>query len=156
MHGRVSIWLKCSPAAGITVKLLSPPGHVLASVTEQNGLIHLRINTRLLPTNHVSRLAVVYSSDQQTESMFFRLKVDNTPPRLLYLRTSRTGSGGMVSFRVSEKSQLRIPGGGPKYRHWIWVAPHRLIHATLPASVRHARLILRDRAGNTVVRKLAW
>ena len=129
---------------------LTPSGPVLASGAEKNGLIQLRIKTRLLPTNRVSRPVVVYGNNQQTKSLFFRLKIDNTPPRLLYLRTHRTPSGRLVWFRVSEKSQLRIAGGGPRYQHWVWVARHRLIKATLPGSVRHARLILRDRAGNTL------
>jgi hypothetical protein len=157
VHGHVSISLNCSPAAGITAKVQpSPSGPVLASGAEQKGLLHLRVNTRLLPTNHVSRLVGIYSSGQQTKSLYFTLKVDNTPPRLRYLRTRSTGGGHLVSFRVSEKSQMRISGGGPRYRHWVWVARHRLITATLPGSVRHARLILRDRAGNTVKRNLAW
>ena len=88
--------------------------------------------------------------------MYFKLKVDNTPPRLLYLRTRSTGSGRLVSFRVSEKSHLRIAGGGPRYRHWVSVARHRLFIALLPGSIHQARLILRDRAGNTVRRKLVW
>jgi hypothetical protein len=61
-----------------------------------------------------------------------------------------------VSFRVSEKSKMRIAGSSPRYAHWITVARHRLITATLAGSVQHARLILRDRAGNTIARKLAW
>ncbi len=157
MHGRVSIWLKCSPVKGIKAKVeLTPSGPILASSVQKKGLIHLRVQTRLMPTNHISRPAIVYGNSQQTRSMFFRLKVDNTPPRLLYLRTSTTVSGRHVSFRVSEKSQMRIARGGAKYRHWIWVARHRLIPATLPGSVSHARLILRDRAGNIATRKLVW
>ena len=157
VHGRVSIWLNCSPAEGITAKVqLTPSGPILASGAQQNGLIHLRVQTRLMPTNHISRPAVVYGNNQQTWSKFFRLKVDNTPPRLLYLRTLSTGGDRQVSFRMSEKVQMRIAGGGPKYRQWVWVARHRLIHATLPGSVSHARLILRDRAGNTVSRTLVW
>ena len=161
VHGRVSIWLKCSPPTGITASVrakVSAP--VIASGVEHNGLIHLRVNTRLLPTNHVSRpvVALVYTSGQQSESesKFFRLKVDNTPPRLVYLRTGSAASGRLVWFRISEKSQLRIVGGGPRYRHWVWVARHRLTKATLPSSIRHARLIFQDRAGNTIARKLAW
>jgi hypothetical protein len=99
---------------------------------------------------------VVYSNSQETRSKFFRLKVDNTPPRLLSLRTHSTGSGRLVSFRGSEKVRFRVAGGGSSYRHWVSLARHRLITARLPGSVRHARLILRDRGGNTVVRKLVW
>lgn len=51
---------------------------------------------------------------------------------------------------------MRIAGGGRKYSHWVFIAARRLINARLPGRVRHARLILRDRAGNTVVRKLVW
>jgi hypothetical protein len=157
VHGRVSIWLKCSPVKGIKAKVeLTPSGPILASGAQKNGLIHLRVQTRLMPTNHISRPAVVYGNSQQTRSKFFRLKVDNTPPRLLDLRTSTTGGARHVSFRVSEKSQLRIAGGGTKYRDWILVARHRLIRATLPGGVSHARLILRDRAGNIVIRRLVW
>ena len=157
VHGRVSIWLTCSPATGVKAKVqLTPSGPILGSHAEQNGVIHLRVQTRLMPTNHISRPAVVYGNGQQTRSMFLRLKVDNTPPRLLFLRKSSTGSGRHLSFRVSERVQMRIAGGGPNYRKWVWVAPHRLIQATLSGSVSHARLIVRDRAGNTVARKLVW
>jgi hypothetical protein len=51
---------------------------------------------------------------------------------------------------------MRIAGGGSKYGHWVAVARRKLIAATLPGGVRHARLILRDRAGNTIARKLTW
>jgi hypothetical protein len=154
VHGRVSIWLKCS-SAGIKAKVqLTPSGPILASGTRKNGLIHLRVRTRQMPTNHISRPVVVYGNSQQTRSMYFRLKVDNTPPRLLYLRTSSTGISRHVSFRVSEKVQMRIAGGGANHRHWVWVARHTLIQATLSGTVSHARLIIRDRAGNTVSRRL--
>ena len=157
VHGRVSIWLKCGPATGVTASAVVPSSEtVLASGKEQRGLIHLRVHTRLLPTNHVSRLAVAYVYNQQAQSIFFRLKVDNTPPRLLNLRTSSGGTGRLVSFRVSERSQMRIVGGGSTYRHWVKVGARRLIHVRLPGSLRHARLILRDRADNTLVRKLVW
>jgi hypothetical protein len=135
---------------------LGPTGTVLASGEEQNGSLRLHVNTRLLRTNHVSRPAVIYGTGQQTKSKFFKLKVDNTPPRLLSLRTHSSGSGHLVSFRLSEKSKMRIAGGGTRYAHWIVVARHKLITATLPGSVRHARLLVRDRAGNTVRRNLAW
>ena len=157
VHGRVPISLKCSPASGITaIVRLGPSGPALASGAEQNGLIHLRVQTRLLRTNHVSRPAVIYGNSQQTKSKYFRLKVDNTPPRLLSLRTHSAQGVHRVSFRVSERSKMRIAGGGSRYSHWVVVVRHKLITATFPGNVGHARLILRDRAGNTVVRKLVW
>jgi hypothetical protein len=157
VHGRVSIWLKCNSAKGIKAKAeLTPSGPILASGARKNGLIHLRVRTRLMPTDHISRPVVVYGDSQQTRSMFFRLKVDNTPPRLLYIRTSSSGNGRHLRFRVSERVQMRIMGGGPNYRDWVWVARNKLINATLAGSVSHARLILRDRARNTVARKVVW
>jgi hypothetical protein len=157
VHGRVPIALTCTPATGITAKVQRPPSTtVLASGAEQNGLIHLRINTRLLQTNHVSRLGAVYTNAEGSGIIYFNLKVDNTPPRLLYLRTRSTSGGHTVSFRLSEKSKMRIAGGGSRYSHWVVVPRHKSFIATLPGSVRHARLILVDRAGNTVTRKLAW
>ncbi len=157
-HRRVPIWLKTSVAAGITGRVLSPKGHILASAKEKRGnLLHFNVPTRRLRTNHVSRLkALVYFNGQQACSKRFRLKVDNTPPRLLSLRTTTLGGIHLASFRASEKSQMRIVGGGPKYAHWVLIASHRLINARLRGNVRRARLILRDRAGNKLVRKLIW
>jgi hypothetical protein len=157
VHGRVPIWLKTSVVAGITGRVLSHSGRLLATGTARNGLIHFRVQTRRLRSNHGSRLrALVYFNGQRACSKSFRLKVDNTPPRLLFLRTTSIGHLRLASFRVSEKSKMRIAGGGRRYRHWVLVAAHKLINARLSGSVRHARLILRDRAGNTVVRKLVW
>lgn len=154
VHGRVPISLKCSPTSGgSAIVRLGPTGPVLGSGAEQKGLIHLRVNTRLLRTNHVSRPAVVYGNGEQTKSKFFKLRVDNTPPRLLYLRTRSTGSGHTVSLRLSERSKMRIVGSS-RYSHWVVVPRHKSITAILPSSVRHARLIIVDRAGNTVTRKL--
>ena len=160
VHGRVSISLSCTPAQGITAKVVTKTtttsAPVLATGAEQIGLIPLRVNTRLLRTNHISRPAAVFTNAVGSGSIYFNLKVDNTPPRLLYLRTRSTGRGHTVSFRLSEKSKMRIAGGGPRYSHWVVVPRHKSFIATLPGSVRHARLILVDRAGNTVTRKLAW
>jgi hypothetical protein len=157
VHGRVPISLKTSVADGITGRVLSPSGRLLAAGKERNGLIHFRVRTRPLRSNHASRLrALVLVSGRRACGLSFRLKVDNTPPRLLYLRTTTNSHGRRVSFRVSEGSQMRISGGGPNYRNWVAVAPRRLINVRLPGSVRVARLILRDRAGNTLERKLVW
>lgn len=157
VHGRVPVVLKTSEAAGITGRVLAPSGRILATGTESDELIHFRVNTRPLRTNHASRLqALVYVNGQRACSTTFLLKVDNTPPRLLHLRTSVLGHTHVLYMRVSEKSSMRIAGAGKKYSHWVLIAAHKLIRVTLPGNVRHARLILRDRAGNTVARKLAW
>jgi hypothetical protein len=54
---------------------------------------------------------------------------------------------------VSEASRMTFSGGHVHYRAGI--AAHRTINVHLPL-VRSARLTLRDRAGNTVVRRLVW
>jgi len=158
VHGRVSIWLKASVAEGITGRVLSQSGRVLASGREVGNLIHLRVTTKPLPSNRASRLrAVVYLGGQQACLASFQLKVDNTPPRLLRFLRRTTGTHmHLVSFRVSETSQMRIVGGGSKYRRWVPIAARRLINVRLSGHVRHASLILRDRAGNTVTRTLRW
>jgi hypothetical protein len=157
VHGRVPITLMTSNAAGITGSVLSPKGLVLASGKENGGLIHFRVKTKRLRTNHTSRLrAVVYVNSKQACTKSFKLKVDNTPPRLLYLHTAIAGGVHLLSFRVSEKSQMTIAGGGPRYRHGVLVAAHRLINVRLSGRVHRASLILRDRAGNKLVRKLLW
>lgn len=157
VHGRVPVVLKTSEAAGITGRVLAPTGRVLATGNESAALIRFRVNTRPLRSNHASRLrAFVYVNGQQACGTSFQLKVDNTPPRLLSLRTSANGNTHVVSLRVSEKSAMRIAGAGHKYSRWVLIAPRKLVKAKLPGHVRHARLILRDRAGNTVRRTLAW
>jgi hypothetical protein len=157
VHGRVPVWLKTSVAAGITGRVLAPSGRILASGKEKGELIHFRVKTRPLRSNHASRLrALVFVNGQQACSTSFRLKVDNTRPRLLYLRTTTVGHLRRAAFKVSEKSRMRIAGGGRKYGHWVLIARRRLINVGLPGRVHRARLILRDRAGNTLVRRLRW
>ena len=131
---------------------------VLASAQEQTpGVLRLMVNTRWLRSNRVtSPQALVYVNGQKACSLGFRLKVDNIPPRLLRLHATTAAHGHVVTFKVSEKSSMSIVGAGAKYRRWVRIAAHRTIHETLPASVGHVRLIFRDRAGNRLIRKLAW
>ena len=157
VHGRVPVLLKTSEAAGITGKVVARSGRVLASGTEAGELIHFRVNTRPLKSNHTWRLkALVYVNGQEACSTTFPLKVDNKRPRLLHLRTAILGHAHLVYMRVSEKSSMRITGADRKHSHWVLIAAHRLIRARLSGNVRHARLFVRDRAGNTVTRKLTW
>ena len=157
VHGRVPVWLTTSDAAGVTARVLAPTGRVLATAKEKGGLVRFRVNTRPLRSNHASRLrAFVYVNGKQACSTVFRLKVDNTPPRLLHLATRRRGRFDLLWLRVSEVSSMTIVGAHVPHRKTVLIAPRRTIHRVLPARVRHARLILRDRAGNTVRRKLVW
>jgi hypothetical protein len=126
-----------------------------ASGKERGEFIRLRARTRPLRSNQVSRLReLVYVNGQKACSKSFRLKVDNTPRRLLSSARRPWGICTWRPFRVGEKSAIRIARSGQKYSHRAFIATPRLISARLPGRVRHARLILR--AGNTVVRKLVW
>jgi hypothetical protein len=80
VHGRVSIMLKTSIAAGIRGKVLKRSGKVLATGREnKHGVIRLRVQTKRLPSHRTSRLrAAVYYHGKKACSKNFRLKVDNT------------------------------------------------------------------------------
>lgn len=157
VHGRVPVWLKTSVAAGITGRVLAPSGRILASGKEQGDTIHFRVRTRPLRSNHTSRLrALVFVNGQQACSSSFRLKVDNTPPRLPYLATLHFSHLHLARLRVSEVSWLTVVGRHVPHHRRVLIAAHKTINVRLPTSVHQARLTLRDRAGNTVVRKLVW
>jgi hypothetical protein len=82
--------------------------------------------------------------------------VDNTPPRLLLLHTWRADGLDRVRLRVSELSSMSFTGRHVPHHRAVLIAANRTINQTLPSSVHAARLILRDRAGNRVVRRLVW
>lgn len=156
VHGRVVVALKTSDAGSVTGKILSGAGKTLASGPEKGGVIRLRVQTKHLPTNRVAHLqARVYVKGQQACAKSFALKVDNTPPRLLMLRTSRSGSSDTVSLRVSEGSMLTIQARGLE-RKPVRVAARRTVNLHFSTSIHTARLGLRDRAGNARVRRLRW
>jgi hypothetical protein len=155
VHGRVKIVLKTSVAAGITGRIVTRSGRTVARGRELSGnLLRLPLRTKKLPSNRISRLrALVLYNGQQACSKRLRLKVDNVPPRLLQLTTTR-GAGDLLSLRVSEKSRVKVVSPSVHWRGVI--SAHRTIHLYFPASLRSAQLILRDRAGNTVLRTLVW
>ena len=165
VHRRVPILLETSVASGITGNVsaslhdaLRSKHRVVAAASEQqDGVLRLLVNTRWLRSNRVVRLqALVYVRGQKACTVKFRLKVDNTAPRVLRLRTTTAKHRHVVTVRVSEGSSMRIVGAGAKHGRWVRVRAHRTIHVTLPRRVRHARLILRDRADNRLTRKLTW
>jgi hypothetical protein len=80
--------------------------------------------------------------------------VDNVKPRLLLLSTTGTGVH-LLTLSVSELSSMSIVGRNV-HRRPVLIAARRTIRVHLSASVRTARLILTDRAGNTLVRRLVW
>lgn len=157
VHGRVLVWLKTSIAAGVTGNVVNRKGKVLASGAERSdGVIRLGIRTKRLPSNRRSSLrAQVFVGGKLACTKPFKLKVDNKKPRLLFLKTWRAAGQDQLRLVVSERSSMSFSGAHVPHRP-VGIAAHRTINVHLSGVVRTARLILRDRAGNTVVRRLAW
>lgn len=155
VHGRVPVLLKASVAAGITAQIMTPSGQVYARGTEKTGsnLLRLVIATKKLPSNRTSSLqAVVFVNGQRACMQPFHLKVDNVRPRLLKLKKAH-GAVNLLSFRVSEKSWLKIVAHHV-HRRTRRLGTGRTIRLQFPGSIRSVRLILRDRAKNTTIRRV--
>lgn len=157
-HGRVPLVLKTSSVSGITGKVITKSGQVVASGSEHTtGVLKLVVHTKQLPSNRAVRLwAWVLVNGQQACVRRFRLKVDNVPPRLLMLSATRSGGADLLRLRVNEKASVMLAGRGVRWRRPVLIAAHTNVNLKLAASVRTARLILRDRAGNRIVRRLRF
>jgi hypothetical protein len=157
VHGRVPISLKASIAAGITGKVLTASGKTLASASESTlGVLRFPVQTRRLRSNRSAHLqAVVFVNGQQACARSFRLKVDNVRPRLLLLATSRDAGGDVLTLKISERSTITITGRGVKL-HPRALAARRLTILRLPTRVARATLVVSDRAGNRLIRRLHW
>ena len=169
VHGRLPIILRTSIAAGITGQVLTRSGRVVARGRERSGdIVRLVVRTKELRSNRRSRLrAVIFVKGQRACTKRFRLKVDNVRPRLLSLSTPITAGAHLLELSVSENSSMSVvarggyvalhpQSGHSVYRRSIRIAAHTPIHMRVSASVKAARLILHDRAGNTLVRRLIW
>lgn len=151
VHGTVRVAVQASVAAGVTGEVVTGSGHVLATGREISGdVIHLTLATKKLPSNRMSRLqAVVSVNGQPACAKAFRLKVDNTAPRILFVSTT----GGRLNLRVSERSFVSYGG---KHMKPVLVAARRMNNLRLPAGARSATLVVRDRARNRVTRRVSW
>ena len=155
-RGHIPVVLKTSLASGITARIVTRSGRVLARGSEHTGdLVPLTIPTKRLPANRVSRLrALVLVNGQKACTNNFQAVRDTVRPGLLLLATTR-GTRHLLTLRVSETSWMKVVA---KHVHWRTnrVPAHRVAQFSLPASVKSAQLILHDRAGITVTRKLGW
>jgi hypothetical protein len=156
VHRRVDVVLKTSIAAEITGQVVTGTGRVVATGREGSGdLVRLPVRTTKLPSNRTSKLrAIIFVKGKPACTKPFRLKVDNVRPRLLRLVTL-SGGVHLLSLEVSEKVSVKIVGAHVHHPP-VLIAARKTINLHLSASVRSARLILTDRAGNTVVRSLHW
>jgi hypothetical protein len=157
VHGRVTITLKTSVAAGITGKIVVGRRHVLAGTRERHpGLLRMHVHTRRLRSNHATHLhAIVYFHGRRACTRTFRLKVDNRKPRLLRFSHKSLAHANLISLRVSERSSMQVVARH-FHRRAVLIAPHRTVLVHLPRRVKRAKLVLRDRAGNVIVRRLRW
>jgi hypothetical protein len=152
VHGRVPLVLKTSVAAGVHGEVLTAAGKVLASgLPSTTGEVKLSVNTRLLPSNRAAKLlAVVLVHSARACSVSTKLRVDNTPPKLLLLKL---GSGGLLTLRTSETVRLEIRAGTRTLRT-LRVRANATVTLTLPASHSPESVVLIDRAGNRTTRHL--
>lgn len=156
-HGRLALMVKTSVASGITAKIVNRSGRVLASGSEQNtDLVPLVISTKKLPSNGSWRLRVLVfvKGVKACTNPFQLVKANNTRPRLMLIASAK-GTRHLITLRVSEKSWMKVLA---PHVHWRTnpVPANKVRQFSLSGSVRSAKLILHDRAGNTVVRRLVW
>ena len=159
VHRRVPVLVRTSIAAGVTGKILTRSGKTLVSAHEdQSGILRFLLRTKRLRSNRTTRLrAAVYVNGQEACSKGFRLRVDNVRPRLLFLATSRSGGRVILTLRLSERSAVTILGRRDvNWPHRKILAGRRLITFQFPSRVHTATMIIRDRAGNQLVRQLHW
>lgn len=154
-HGRVPVVVKTSLAHGITVRIVTKSGRVIASASEQNSdLVPLSIPTTGLP-NRASSLRVLVLVDGQVAcTNRFQLVKNNHRPGLLLLAWAK-GKQNKLTLRLGETSLMKLVA---PHLHWRMnqVKAHKVADFRVRPSVRQAKLILRNRAGNTLVQKLAW
>lgn len=162
-HGHVTLVVQTSDVAGVTVQVVTHSGRVLAAGPETGGLVRLVIPTSKLPhgTSRL-RVKVLVHGAAGCINPFQLTRKSNGRPRLLLLATSRDpivhepDQADLVTLRASETSSLTIVAPHSHWRMTRRIAAHRIVQYKLPVSVRAAKLTLKDRAGNTVVRKLVW
>jgi hypothetical protein len=145
VRSRVSLLLKTSVASGLTGQVLTAAGKVVASGTPTaTGELRLVVNTRLLRSNRTSKLlTVVLVNSARACSLPTRLRVDNTPPKLLLAKLV----ANRLTLRTSEAVQLSVRAGARTLRT-AHVRAGVTLTLTLPAAQQRETLVLVDRAGN--------
>jgi hypothetical protein len=161
-HGHIPLVVQTSQAAGITAQIVTRSGRVLATGPGGGGLVRLAVPIGKLPANGKSRLGtrILVRGATACTNPFQLTKVSKARPRLLLLTTShdpivhQPDQVDLLTLRVSRTSSLRIVAN--HYRQTKRIPASKVVQFTIPVSVRKAKLILRDRAGNTVTRSVSW
>lgn len=152
VHGRVPVLLTTSVAAGLGARPETAKGKLLgALVVPVGGRAMLTVNSKLLPSNRASSfLGVLYVNGAKACTATTTLKVDNIPPRLLGLKVHHSSGQTYLQLRASEA--VTVTGLGRA----VSVPGRKTAYINLPVSHGSAKVALRDRAGNTLKKKLTW
>jgi len=157
VRGNVTLSLRTSVANGIHGTVTTSKNKVVARGTASTGgVLTLKVNTRLLPSNRVSPLkANVFVNAASACSLATSLRVDNAQPRALAVKTTRTTRGNVLRFRASEPLRLQFVTRAHRYAvHTVKRAGS--VSLRFPKTVTRGTLVLRDRAGNSARRPIAW
>jgi hypothetical protein len=157
VHGHIPLVLKTSIAAGLTVRVETTSGKKLgAAVVPSKGRAQLDLDTHLLPSNKTSALkGVVYVNGVKACAVGTTLKVDNVPPKVLSFAVRGLSPHTNLVIRASENVRISIQRAG----HAITptrAGGRRAIAIRLPSTGGTATVVLVDRAGNVVARKINW
>lgn len=116
----------------------------------------MKVDTRLLPSNRVSPLkANVLVNAATACSLTTSLRVDNAKPRAFAVKTTRTTHGNVLTFRAGEPLRVQLVTRQHRYAvHTVKQAGK--VSLRFPKTVTRGTLVLRDRAGNSARRPIAW
>jgi hypothetical protein len=155
VHRRVSLFLKTSVANGVSGQVLTSAGKILAAAAPTTtGDLKFVVKTQRLPSSHISKLlAVVYVNSTRACSLPTRLKVDNTPPKLLLLKLGTASNRRPLTLRTNEAARLSIHSRTRTLRT-MHVRARTTVTLTLPPSQQRETLVLVDRAGNRTTHSL--
>jgi hypothetical protein len=156
LHGQQSLALVTSVAAGMRGVVVTQQGKVVGSApAKKPGSLKLPVNTKLLPSNRSSKVrAVVYVNAAVACQLTASLKVDNVKPKLLTAKVDLLASG-KYRLTVSANESVRVyVMRGTKSLKRVFLAPRKTVKTLLPAAPNGLRLLVIDRANNTITRRL--
>ena len=154
VHGTVSFSIRASVATGLKVRVLGPTGRAVGTArATKPGHQKVAVNTKLLPSNRRSKVSIVVTVGAvKACTLPVFLKVDNTPPRLT-ASARNLSTGVSVTFRVSEASSVTVVAGHTVRRSRA--GANKTVTVTVAPGQTSVRVTARDRAGNTVTKRVA-
>lgn len=154
VHGTVTLRVRENVSGASALALSTVRGLSVASAPARLGTVSVKVNTKRLPSNRTSYLvASVLAGTTRACSVSFRLRVDNTPARVLKFGLRRVRAARLVAFRPSEPAKVQLVVKGRKTRTFH-LSGARRVTITVARTKRAAKLVLIDRAGNVTTRVL--